>query len=142
MYFNTFDLDRDSEPGFLVARFAFVRWGECLDCLTVLIPRVLVDAGREGLLKYVKEVGFEVLGSDFKVTPVPRFIQGAVETADIINVARSGDVGEISMHGFALQEALEASKDPKKRVNAEPLAFLRSSTSLQIKWIMTLYDQD
>jgi len=142
MYFNTFDFDRESEPGFLVARFAFVRWGECLDCLTVLLPKLLVDAGKETFLKYVDEVGLEVLGSDFKIPTVPRFVQGAVEAADIINVARSGDVGEISMHGFALREALEASKDPKKRVSAEPLVFLRSSTNLHVKWILTLYEKD
>jgi len=142
IYFNTFDFDFKSESNFVVARFAFVRWGEAVDNFTAIFSKLLVESARESLLQYVKEVGFEILSSDFNIPSVPRFGKGAVETADIINVTRAGDVGEISLHAFALKEAFEASNDPKKALSAYPLAILRSSTSLQLKWIMTLYDHD
>lgn len=142
IYFNTFDFDFKSEPGFVVARFAFVRWGEAVDNFTAIFSELLIESARESLLQYVKDVGLEILGSDFNIPSVPRFGNGAVETADIINVTRTGDVSEISLHAFALKEAFEVSLDPKKRVSAYPLAILRSSTSLQLKWILKLYDHD
>ena len=139
-YFNAFDFDRESEPGFVVARFAFVRWGECVDCITIIIPKLLIEFSRETLLSYVKEVGLEALGSDFRIPPVPRFTQGRIQIADFLNVARSADIAEIAVHAFALGPALEAAKGRLKQVNAELLAILRSNTSLQIKWILTLYE--
>jgi len=139
-YFNAFVFDRESEPGFVLARFAFVQWGECLNCMTMVFPKLLVDASRESLLKYVREIGLAALGTDFSVPTIPRYAQGTIEMADFINVARSGDIAEISFHGFALQHALEAAKSGKP-INAEMLAVFRSSTTMQLKWILTLYEQ-
>jgi hypothetical protein len=49
-YFNTFDLEFDTELHFIISRFAFVRWGECIDCVTVLTPRP-IHAGMVTLRK-------------------------------------------------------------------------------------------
>jgi hypothetical protein len=101
-YFNTFDLDPASEKGFVICRFAFVRWGDCVDCTTVLIPEPLIQASRENFFAYMKEVGLSAVDYDSKTPEIPHFNQGTLEFADIVNVSRSGDVGEIALHAFSV----------------------------------------
>ncbi|HYY28130.1 MAG TPA: hypothetical protein VE860_09315 [Chthoniobacterales bacterium] len=43
-FFNTFELDRSSTPGFVISHFALVVARESLDRLTVVIPQRLIDA--------------------------------------------------------------------------------------------------
>jgi|SRR5271165_457695 len=139
-YFNTFDLDRTSEKGFVVCRFAFLRWGECVDCITVLIAEAVIQSVQQNFVNYVKEVGLSAVDYDFKTPEIPRFHQGALEIADIINVARSGDIAEITLHAFSLPYVLEATKTGVQPA-AEFVAILRSSLSLQIKWVVSLYEK-
>jgi hypothetical protein len=87
-YFNTFDLDRETEKGFVLCRFAFVRWGECVDCTTVLIAESVIENARESFLKYVKEVGLGAVDYESKIPDIPRFQHGVVEIADVVNLGR------------------------------------------------------
>jgi hypothetical protein len=139
-YFNAFDLDR-TEKGFVVSRFAFVRFGDCLDCMTIVLAETLVGHARTILLDYVKTVGLQAVKFDLKTPEIPRFAQGTVEIADVIDVARSDDVGEIAFHSFSLRYAAEAAKTKKPPASPEFVAILRSSITLQIKWIMSLYGE-
>jgi hypothetical protein len=140
-YFNTFDLDRKSEKGFVVARFAFVRWGDCVDCTTIILANTVVDQSRQSLLEYVKGVGLQAVDYEYRIPELPRFGQGLVDCADLINVGRSGDVGEITLHAFSIRYMIEAVNSHKKLPSAEFIAILRSNISLQIKWILDLYAQ-
>jgi|SRR5271165_5305114 len=140
-YFNTFDLDRKSEKGFFVARFAFVRWGECVDCTTIILTNPVVDQSRQSLLEYVKGVGLQAIDYEYRIPEIPRFSQGVVDFADLINVGRSGDIGEITLHAFSIRYMIEAANTHKKFPSPEFIAILRSNISLQIKWILDLYAQ-
>jgi hypothetical protein len=141
-YFNTFDVDRKTEKGFVLCRFAFVRWGECVDCTTVLIAESAIENARESFLKYVKEVGLGAVDYESKIPEIPRFQHGVVEIADVINLGRSEKVGEISLHAFSLPYLIEAAKAGATLPPPDFVALLRSSLSLQIKWVVGLYDKD
>jgi hypothetical protein len=138
-YFNTFDLDFDAEKHFIISRFAFVRWGECIDCASVLLPKAVVQNGREIFMTYVKEVGLSAIDYEFKIQEIPRFNHGIVEIADVVNVSRSGDIAEINLYGFSFQHAAEGVKKGEASITPEFLVTLRSSLSLQIQWITKLY---
>jgi hypothetical protein len=138
-YFNTFDLDRTSEKGFVLCRFAFVRWGECVDCTTVLIPELVINNAQQSFLSYVKDVGLGAVDYESKIPDIPRFQHGIVEIADIINLGRSDNIGEIALHGFSIPYLIEATKSGITPAPPEFIAILRSSLSLQIKWVVSLY---
>ncbi len=76
-YFNAFDLDR-SEKGFVISRFAFVRWGECVDCTTIILTQALLDFGRESLLQYVKGVGLQAVDYEGRMPEIPRSSHGVI----------------------------------------------------------------
>lgn len=141
-YFNTFDLDRKSEKGFVIARFAFVRWGECVDCTTIIFANPVLDQSRESLMGYVKGVGLQAVDFDFHIPELPRFSQGVVDCADLISVGRSGDVAEIALHSFSIRSMIEATNTHRKLPSPEFIAILRSNIGLQIKWILDLYAQN
>ena len=124
-YFNAFDLDR-TEQGFVVSRFA-----DCLDCITVVLANVLVERARTILLDYVKGAGLQALKFDLKTPEIPRFAQGTVEIADIIDVARSDDIGEIALHAYSLRYVVEAARTKKSPAPPEFVAILRSSITMQ-----------
>jgi hypothetical protein len=87
-YFNAFDLDR-TEKGFVVSRFAFVRFGDCLDCMTIVLAETLVGHARTILLDYVKTVGLQAVKFDLKTPEIPRFAQGTVERMLLTWLART-----------------------------------------------------
>jgi hypothetical protein len=140
-YFNTFDVDRTTEKGFVLCRFAFVRWGECVDCTTVLVAESVIQKAQQNFLNYVKEVGLGAVDYEAKIPEIPRCHHGVVEIADIVNVGRSENIGEIALHAFSLPFLIEAAKVGATPPPAEFVAILRSSLSLQIKWIVSLYDK-
>jgi hypothetical protein len=140
-YFNTFDLDRKTEKGFVLCRFAFVRWGECVDCTTVLITEAAIENARQSFLNYVKEVGLGAVDYESNIPEIPRFQHGVVEIADVVNLSRSENVGEISLHAFSLPFLIEASKTGVALTPPDFVAILRSGLSLQIKWVVSLYDK-
>jgi hypothetical protein len=140
-YFNTFDLDRTTEKGFVLCRFAFVRWGECVDCTTVLIAENVIQNARQSFLNYVKEVGLGAVDYESKIPEIPRFHHGIVEIADVVNLGRSESIGEIGLHAFSLPHLIETAKAGTPS-QPEFVAILRSSLSLQIKWVVSLYDKN
>jgi hypothetical protein len=125
----------------VVARFAFVRWGECVDCTTIILANLLVEQSRQSLFDYVKAVGLSAVEYEYHPPEIPRFSQGGVEIADLINVGRSDDVGEIALHAFSIRYMIEAANTHKSFPSPEFVAILRSNISLQIKWILDLYAQ-
>src|SRR5271165_994134 len=133
---------RKSEPGFVVAKFAFVSCGECVDCTTVIMPNALVENARQNFMDYVKKVGPDTPVSDIRIPEIPRFERGVVELADIINVARTGDVAEIAIHTYSIKHRIDVAQCEEQDMKADLVAMLRSNISIQIKWIMSLYDQD
>lgn len=140
LFFNTFDIDR-SENGFVLTRFAFVRYGECLSCVTVVFGGTLLNGAREQLLKYVAEVGLKSVDFSLKVPEIPRFSQTIVEIADVIDVARSDNVAETAFHVFSLRYFIEAQRSKRSPEAPDFVAILRSDLTVQIKWIMALYEE-
>jgi hypothetical protein len=105
---------------------------------------VLADAfqnARTVLLDYVKAVGLQAVNFDLKTPEIPRFAQGTVDIADVIDVARSDEVAEIAFHAYSLRYAAEAARTKKTPASPEFVAILRSTISLQINWIMSLYGE-
>jgi hypothetical protein len=54
---------------------------------------------------------------------------------------RSENVGEISLHTFSLPYLIEAAKAGATLASPDFVAILRSGLSLQIKWVVSLYDK-
>jgi hypothetical protein len=139
-FFNTFELDKISSPGFVISHFALVISRECIDRLTIVMAQKIVDLAKENLIKYVNEAGLRKEASAINLPPISILSRGHVDVADTINCSRSESSAEITFHAFSLQQTVAAqlAKKPMKKV---PLvAFARCATPLQIKWILALYE--
>jgi hypothetical protein len=139
-YFNSFDIDR-SEKGFVISRFAYVRFGEIVDCLTIVLTQALVKQLKANLLEYVTSVGLAAVAFESKMPEIPRYTQGRLELADVVDLGRSDDVGEIAFHVFSIRYVLQAVREQKSPARPEFVAILRSHVSLQINWIVSLYEE-
>jgi hypothetical protein len=139
-FFNTFELDKSSAPGFVISHFALAVSRECLDRLTIVMPQKLVDHTKENLIKYVNEVGLREEANAIKLAPISILSSGAVDVADSINCSRSEGVAEITFHAFSLQAVIGAQAANKKLDKMPLVAFARCGTPLQIKWILSLYE--
>jgi len=106
------------------------------------MPNALVENARQNFMDYVKKVGPDTPVSDIRIPEIPRFERGVVELADIINVARTGDVAEIAIHTYSIKHRIDVAQCEEQDMKADLVAMLRSNISIQIKWIMSLYDQD
>jgi hypothetical protein len=95
------------------------------------VPNALVKNARQNFMDYVKEVGPDTPVSDIRIPEIPRFERGVVEFADIINVARTGDVAEIAIHAYSIKHRIDVAQRAEQDLKADFVAMLRSNISIQ-----------
>jgi hypothetical protein len=139
-FFNTFELDRLSSPGFVISHFALVISRECIDRLTIVMAQKTVDLAKENLIKYVSEAGLREEASAINLAPISILSRGHLDVAETINCSRSESSAEITFHSFSLQQTVVQQVAAKPMRKIPLVAFARCAAPLQIKWILALYE--
>ena len=103
--------------------------------IIVVVEKEMLERQKPSFVKYLKQIGLPTEPMDASLyvrDPV------AVTFADMIGLARHGEMSEIACHAISWKAAVDSGKKGGG-VKAEPMALLRSHLEIHRNWISLLY---
>lgn len=116
--------------------------------VSIRVQKITIAQQKDGFVKYLKDIGFpEAAAPSAKL-----FVPSQVLFADMVGLARHGEMAEFAFHavcwkitlekGRAMAKKLPKNSDDKIPMPAFCVALIRSNLELQRHWIGGLYPQE
>lgn len=110
-----------------------------IDQFVAVLDRRAIEGNKKTLLNYLQKIGMPdgpAAADKFRAAAPCRS-----DIADLIALAKHGDIGEISLHAFPWKPAIDSTRDPvSSPARAEFVALLRSPLLAQKQLILALYE--
>lgn len=138
LFFNRFRIDRDE--GFRLVQFGLVVASDLIDSYSCILSDLTLEQNKAAALGYVNKLSST--GED--VMPWKGVTSGRnADLVDILAMSFRGDVSETALYMFSMCSVSRISPGETSSVTvpSQPMALLRSSTTLQKQFIEGLYNE-
>ncbi len=115
--------------------------------VTIRVQKITIAQQKDGFVKYLKEIGYPEAAA-----PLAKlFVPSQVLFADMIGLARHGEMTEFSFHAVCWKVTIEKGRamakkqkhsDEKIPMPAFCVALIRSNLDLQRHWVGSLYPKE
>lgn len=100
----------------------------------------LIDHNKESWMKYLSDAEFPSSDGDTSFRCPPEKLISGVPSANIVQLARTGDVAEIRLAAYAMGDVLNDRREEKTgKIKGQPLAMIRLPLELQRQLIAAIY---
>lgn len=123
-----------------VFHFGLTDDGDTLrDSYTCMIDEEALLRHKDEILSYVARASSEPTAE----LPAwrPKFSATAIDVANVLRVARIGNIAELRFHNFSIGDVLEARNEGPSNITSAPVALLRCELQLQRSLFLSLYSK-